>query len=154
MERVIEINGKDITLSNNNEWIFIYNDQFGHDIVETIMPLISAGMQVIGGILDEVGDTGTIDARDVLKIYNSEAMRDAFVYLMTARLTDLIDITWSMARAADPNIKPVRQWSRDIEVFPIDVVAPAVADLLLRGFASSKNLERLRDRLKVTRPEK
>lgn len=154
MIKTIEINNKEITLSNNNEWIFIYNDQFGRDIIETIMPLISAGLQVVGGIIEELGDAKNLDVRDVAKIYNTDAMRDAFIYLMTIRLTDLIDITWSMAKAADPDIKPPRQWAREIENFPVDIVAPAVADLLTRGLASSKNLDRLRDRIKALRPEK
>lgn len=154
MNKTIEINGNEITLSNNTEWIFIYNDQFGHDIVETIMPLLSGAFQIVGGIIDELGGTGTLTVNDIGRIYNSQAMQDAFVYFMTVRFTDFINITWSMAKAADNSIKEPRRWVRELGEFPVDVIAPAVSDLIIKGFISSKNLERLREKINELRPTK
>ena len=154
MQKVITINDKDITLSNNNAWLFIYSDQFGHDIVETIMPVLSAGLQIVGGIVDELGDTRDVDLRDVVKIYNSGAMQDAIVYLMTLRVTDLINIVWSMAKAADDTIRPPKQWARDLEEFPVDEIVPVVADLLVSGMVSKKNRGRLREMVATLKPEK
>lgn len=153
MEKIITINEQEIRLSNNNEWLFIYNDQFGHDIVETIMPVLSAGFQAIGAVIEEVGGEKSIDIRDVMKAYNSGAMQDAIIYLMSLRMTDLIAITWAMAKASDPSIKPPRSWAKDLGEFPIDEVVPVIVELLISGMVSSKNRERLRTMLTSLRPQ-
>ena len=61
-----------------------------------------------------------------------------------------------MAKAADETIDPPRKWVRQFDAFPLDEIVPEVGELMLKGFASSKNLERLRTmlgRLK-TQPKK
>ena len=49
-----------------------------------------------------------------------------------------------MAKAADETIEPPKKWVRQFDTFPVDVVLPAVYDMLLKGFVSSKNLKRLK----------
>lgn len=154
MEKTITINDHEIILSNNNEWLFIYSDQFGHDIVETIMPVLAAGFQTIGAIVEEVGSVKEIDLIDILRAYNSGAMQDAIVYLMSLRITDLINITWAMAKAADPTIKPPRNWAKEIGSFWADEVVPVLAELLINGTVSVKNRERLRTMLTDLQPQK
>jgi hypothetical protein len=56
----------------------------------------------------------------------------------------IINVTWAMAKAADENIEPPKRWVRQFEEFPLDVVFPAVYDLVVKGFVSSKNLKRLK----------
>lgn len=153
MEKVIKIEEKEITLSNATEWIFIYNDQFGHDIVETITPMISSAVQIIGGLLDEVGDNADLDSRTFARLYNTEAMDRALIYISTMRMTDIISIAWSMAKAADDSVPLPRQWVKQFESFPLDVIAPAIVELLIRGFSSSKNWERLQSLIKAVQPK-
>lgn len=56
----------------------------------------------------------------------------------------VVNVTWAMAKAADESIDPPKKWARQFEEFPLDVVGPAVLDLVLKGFVSSKNLKRLK----------
>jgi hypothetical protein len=56
----------------------------------------------------------------------------------------IINVTWAMAKAADEDIEPPKRWVRQFEEFPLDVVVPAVYELVLKGFVSSKNLKRLK----------
>ena len=49
-----------------------------------------------------------------------------------------------MAKAADENIEPPKRWVRQFDEFPLDVVGPAVFDMAMKGFISSKNLKRLK----------
>ena len=37
-----------------------------------------------------------------------------------------------------------KRWVRQFDEFPLDVVGPAVFDMVLKGFVSSKNLKRLK----------
>jgi hypothetical protein len=50
-----------------------------------------------------------------------------------------------MAKAADEDIDPPKRWVRQFDEFPLDVVVPAVYELVLKGFVSSKNLKRLKN---------
>lgn len=147
---------KTITLSNATEWAFIYSDQFGHDIVDTLAPVLSTGVQIIGGILEELGDDTEIDKDAIVKLYDSDAIQRALIYFTTIKITDLINITWAMAKAADETIGTPRAWVKEnfTGEFPLDLIAPAVASLLVRGFVSSKNLERLQEQIEKLRPEK
>ena len=57
----------------------------------------------------------------------------------------IINVTWAMAKAADEDIDPPKRWVRQFDEFPLDVVVPAVYELVLKGFVSSKNLKRLKN---------
>ena len=48
-----------------------------------------------------------------------------------------------MAKAADENINPPKKWVRQFDSFPVDVIAPTIFEMAIKGFMSSKNLERL-----------
>ena len=77
---------------------------------------------------------------------------DILIPLMqTEFLTTIVNMTWAMAKAADETIDPPKQWVRQFNSFPVDVVAPAVYDLAMKGFVSSKNLTRLRSLIEKLR---
>ena len=154
MEKIITINEKEIKLTNNSLWTFIYRDTFGVDLVESLMPVLAAGMQIAGGLLDELGDTRDVEIADVLRARNSDAINDAYIYLATMKLTEIMQMTWAMAKAADENIKPVYNWIRDVGDFPLDVIVPAVVELLMNEFVSLKNRERLQKKMPDLQPIK
>ena len=69
----------------------------------------------------------------------------------------VINVTWAMAKAADESIEPPKKWVRQFDEFPLDVVGPAVFDMIIKGFVSSKNLKRLenlRTSLKELQPSR
>lgn len=154
MEKTITINNNEITLTNNSEWLYIYREQFGVDLIETIMPILAAAFQVVGGLVEEIGDTKNVEIKDVARIYASEAIQNAYIYLATARITDAINIAWAMAKAADNSTKPPRNWVRDLGDFPTDVIIPAIIELILNEFVSSKNLDRLQEMARNLQPKK
>ena len=70
---------------------------------------------------------------------------DVLMPMYQAEFVDLIvNVTWAMAKAADESIEPPKRWVRQFEEFPLDEVGPAVFDMVLKGFVSSKNLKRLK----------
>ncbi len=65
--------------------------------------------------------------------------------LFQTEFVDLvINVTWAMAKAADESIDPPKRWVRQFDAFPLDVIGPAIFDMVLKGFVSSKNLKRLK----------
>ena len=141
MNKTIKISkDKELVISNNLAWAMIYKSQFGHDIVPDIMPIVSAITKLLG----ELSKANGKDVASVLKSLDGDSLQDALIELCALQFTDFINLTWAMAKANDDDIETPDKWVRQFDHFPIDVIAPAVFDLLLKGLVSSKNLKSLR----------
>ena len=142
MEKIIKIGKQEVRLNNNVAWTMEYRDQFGKDIVPAIMPLIASVIEGVSTIIADAGDEVTIT--NIAEAVQGRAV-DIMLPMFQAEFVDLvINVTWAMAKAADEDIEPPKQWVKQFDSFPLDVVAPAVYDMLLKGFVSSKNLKRLK----------
>lgn len=142
MEKIINIGGVDVKLSNNVGWTMEYRDQFGEDIIPKLLPMAQSITEALAAVFSEYGANG-FDAKTIAEALQGRTL-DIMIPLTQLSFTDLIiGITWAMAKDADPNIDPPRQWVRQFESFPVDEIVPEVLDLVKRGFTSSKNLSRL-----------
>ena len=152
MEKIIKIGKQEVRLNNNVAWTMEYRDQFGKDILPAIMPLFASMLESAAAIFED--NDGELTVADVLSSIEGRTM-EILLPLFQAEFVDLIiNVTWSMAKAADENIEPPKKWVRQFDSFPVDIVAPAALELALKGFMSSKNLERLtslKKSLKVTK---
>ena len=144
MEKVIKIGKQEVRLNNNVAWTMEYRDQFGKDIVPALMPVIASMIEGVSTIVAETGKT-EISVVDVAESIQGRAMEVLLPMFQVEFVDVVINVTWAMAKAADENIAPPKQWVKQFETFPLDVVAPAVYDLVLKGFVSSKNLKRLKE---------
>ena len=154
MEKTIKIGNKSVRLNNNISWAIAYRDQFGRDIIPTLMPLFASALDIVSGIINETGKTDEIEITDLAKLSDGNALIDAAVHLGGFEFTDLICITWALAKCADDDIPEPREWVKQFTVFPVDVVAPEVLRLIFKGVVSSKNLKRLEDLKKRIQPKK
>lgn len=156
MEEIIKIGDKEVKLSNNIAWTMEYRDQFGKDVMESMMPIFSTLIEATSTIITESGESGEIDVRGIATAIQGRSF-ELTLPLTQLGLTDaVVNVVWAMAKAADETIDPPRKWVRQFDAFPLDEIVPEVGELMLKGFASSKNLERLRtmlERLK-TQPKK
>ena len=142
MEKVIKIGKQSVKLSNNVAWTMEYRDQFGKDIVPALMPIIASVLEGVSTVLAD--SNGNIELESIADAVTGRSM-DILLPLFQVEFVDtIVNVTWAMAKAADENIEPPKQWVRKFDRFPLDVVVPAVYDLAVKGFVSSKNLERLR----------
>ena len=145
MEKIIKIGKQEVRLNNNMAWTMEYKDQFGKDILPALMPMIASLMEGVSTILAETG--GNLTMESVAEALEGKSM-EVLLPMYQIEFVDLINITWAMAKAADEDIDPPKRWIRQFDTFPVDVIAPAVFDLVLKGSASSKNLKRLKEILK------
>lgn len=152
MEKTVQIGNKEVRLNNNIGWAIDYRDQFGQDIIPTLLPMVAAALDLIKGLLEEVEDTNNLEWRDILKLIDGDTLFDALIHLGGLEFRDFINITWAMAKCADDSIPEPRTWVKEFEVFPIDELAPTVFDLIFKGVVSSKNLTRLKDVRKNLQP--
>lgn len=143
MEKVIKIGKQEVRLNNNVAWTMEYRDQFGKDIVPALMPILASLMEGVSTIISESG-SNEVTMADIADAVQGRSM-DVLLPMFQVEFVDtIINVTWAMAKAADEDIEPPKRWVRQFEEFPLDVVAPAVYELVLKGFVSSKNLKRLK----------
>ena len=144
MEKIIKIGKTEVKLGNNVAWTMEYRDQFGRDIVPALMPILTALMEGTAAVLSESGG-GKLTAEAFGSAIEGKAL-DILLPLYQVEFVDLVvNVTWAMAKAADEDIDPPKKWVRQFkDGFPVDVVVPAVYELVTKGFVSSKNLKRLR----------
>ena len=142
MEKIINIGDKEVKLNNNAAWTMEYRDQFGKDIVPALMPVIAS---IIEGVTTVVADTGKteITVADIADAIQGRTMEIMLPMFQVEFVDVVINVTWAMAKAADESIEPPKKWVRQFDEFPLDVVGPAVFDMIIKGFVSSKNLKRL-----------
>ena len=153
MEKTIKIGDKEVRLNNNVGWTMNYRDQFGHDIVPSIMPFFIGGIDIIKGLIEGIEDSDGVDVAGILKAADTDALVDAAIHLSGVEMTDVINITWSLAKTADEDIPEPRIWVKQFETFPLDEIVPEVVALILAGMSSSKNLERLKRAIKDLQPK-
>lgn len=155
MEKVIKIGKQEVRLNNNVSWCMEYRDQFGKDIVPALMPVIASAVEGISTIISEAG-TDSVSYADIAEALRGRTL-DILLPLFQVEFVDvIINVTWAMAKAADESIAPPKQWVRQFDEFPLDVVGPAVYDLVVKGFISSKNRKRLKkisESLKTLQPK-
>lgn len=144
MESTIKIGGVDVKVNNRAGWTITYRDQFGHDIVPTLMPLFAGVFDVISGIIKETGKTDTITVEDILSVADGDALINAMIHVSGFEFVEFLYITWAMAKEADDSIPEPKTWIRQFENFYVDEVAPEIVNLAFKGMCSSKNLKRLR----------
>ena len=152
MEKTINIGDKAVRLNNNIGWALAYRDQFGQDIIPALMPLLTGALDILSGLLVETGKTKDITLEDLLTILDGDKLTDALIHLGGLELVDLVNITWALAKSADPETPEPREWVKEFETFPLDEIAPAVFGLITKGVVSSKNLKRLEDLKRSLRP--
>ena len=144
MERIINIGNKEVRLNNNVAWTMEYRDQFGKDILPAVMPLLASMIEGVSTIVAEAGEGGEMTTASIAEALQGRSF-DVLMPMYQAEFVDLvINVTWAMAKAADESIEPPKRWVRQFEEFPLDEVGPAVFDMILKGFVSSKNLRRLK----------
>lgn len=154
MIKNIRIEDKDIILSNNTIWTMIYRNQFGHDIVSTLTPVAASMADLVGGFFEGVGENGEVQLQDVIKQIDGDRLIDAVAHLSGLEFVDVLNITWSMAKAADSSVPDPMSWIAELEVFPVDTIVPEVVGLAAQGLVSTKNLIRLRQILKKVKVAK
>ena len=154
MEKIINIEGVDLKLNNQVAWTMEYKDQFGKDIVPVLIPLVSAMVEGLASVISETGTTN-LTAKQISEAFQGRSMEILLPMFQVEFVDIIINVTWALAKCADETIPEPKRWIRQFETFPLDVIVPEVYEIVMQGFVSSKNWERLKDisgKLKVLRP--
>lgn len=141
MEKIITIDGKDVKLNNNGAWAMEYQDQFGKDILPVLLPLVASIAEGIAAVLADTKDD--LSAKAIAEAIQGQTM-EILAPIYQTEVVDLVyNVTWALAKNADPDIPEPKRWIRQFDNFPLDVIVPEVYGMIMQGFTSSKNWTRL-----------
>jgi len=112
----------------------------GVNAVNRMIEVGLKGVEFIAGIFEE---NGTVNQDNISSILDSRK-DEVIVQLAGMEVMTVIQITWAMAKNANDEIEPPREWLKQFETFPIDIILPILFELIAKSFVSSKNLNRLR----------
>ena len=136
--------GQSFEINSSNGWLYIYQEQFGHDVLPVLLPAAEALIQIAANLMEKAE---TEDVAEILKNADSETISDAFITLSGMQLTTLTNIVWAMAKNADYNIEAPREWYNSYENMPWDIVMPQAIKAALQASVSKKKYDTMRQKL-------
>lgn len=133
MIKTIRIDDKDVKFSFSLASFYIYKNQFGQDAMSVILPLLA---DVIGAIDPEIiVENGEISSEKLVKTAG-----DIFDQIISVEITELADIIWAFAKAADDDIPEPALWYGSFEEFPLFDVGKELLPCLYDSLVSKKKI--------------
>lgn len=108
MEKILNIDGRQVKFKSTGAYLLRYKAQFGRDAFKDIYKLM--------GVMSEDNKIADIDALDLEVLYG---------------------MVWTLAKTADPSIPPPMEWLDDFSEFPIMDILPEVQDMILSCITST-----------------
>lgn len=115
MEKTIEIDGKKVRFKSNGATPLRYKAQFGRDYLKEILKMSS--LENINTKKKKDVDIQSLESLDFEVFYN---------------------ISWIMAKTADPTIPEPLEWLASFDEFPIVDVFPEMQELIMASLQTSK----------------
>ena len=142
MKRTFDFDGTPVELNSSMGWILIYKEQFGHDILPDLMPAIDA---VFGLSLDLIGDLNLdeIGLDEILRKLDKDMVSEALATASGLGATTMVQILWSLAKNANPDIPGPLKWINSFETIPFDEVFMPVINLIFDSCVSKKKARSL-----------
>ena len=152
MKKTIQFGEKEITFSSNASIIYIFKNQFGYDLLQKIMPVISETLRGIQTVFVEKQATETLNKDD--KIFDLSALTlgniaDLFENIYSLEATDLMNIIWVMAKANNKDIKEPEIFFTELEDFDILDCFKELAPMFLSSFISKKKMEKIMKKTQI-----
>lgn len=152
MIKTVKFGKNEILMDNNVGWTMVYRDQFGQDIIPSLMPLLAGVVDMVSGIIETAGDKKEFSMETIAELSESGKLEEAIIKAASAEFVDFINITWALAKNADDSIPEPREWVKQFDEFPVDIIGPEVFKLVFKGMVSSKNLKRMDAMIKSVHP--
>lgn len=148
MKKIIKISDdKSFEINSSSGWLYVYQEQFGHDVLPVLLPAVEALIQAFA---DMAKNSKSDSVSDILKAADEETISNAFITFSGMQLTTITNIVWAMAKNANDNIENPKEWINSFDVLPWDVVVPQVLTAALEACVSKKKFDTIRGALKIT----
>lgn len=135
MIKEIKIGDKDVKFSFGLASFYIYKNQFGQDAMTVILPLMS-------------DIANSLDPKVFYNVKNKEEKNQAIFEsiggvldeIARVEITELADIIWAFAKAADSEIPEPMKWYASFDEFPIYDVGKELLPCLYESLISKKKI--------------
>lgn len=142
MLKTIKLNdSQSIEVNSSMGWFSIYRNQFGHDILPDLLPLVESLCDLLANMFGNVKEGDSIT--EILSNVNPEDISAAFMTLSGMEITTVFNITWAMAKNAHDDIETPDEWMKKFDTFPLDVVIKELFTIIVQSVVSTKNSKRL-----------
>lgn len=145
MKKEFTIDGRPVEFNSSNGWLYLYEEQFGHDILPDLMPALEAILITVANA------TGRAEEGGFLLDIDTETIGEVVATLSGMEITTLINIAWALAKNADDTIPGPRRWVNQFDTFPVDELGPKMLELILNSSVSKKNSSRILEALQTIR---
>ncbi len=108
MEKMLTIDGRQVRLKSTGAFLLRYKAQFGRDAIQDAFRLL--------GSMDSNNQITDLGSLDLEVLYN---------------------MTWTLAKTADPSLPPPMEWLDSFSAFPLDEIVPEVIDMIASSFIST-----------------
>lgn len=146
MQKIINIDGKDVKFKASASFVYRYKQQFGRDLLTLVMPLIKSVLEVLNVFFAPQNSKGT-DMEALLSEINISSAIEKL------EIVDLFNIIWVMAKTANKDIGDPVEWYDEFDVFPVFDVAGELMDIFLPSLfiteESKKKLQTMVTRKKL-----
>lgn len=144
-------NDQSIELNGSFGWLLVYRAQFGHDILPDLMPalegILGACVKILGA---GEGKAFPKTMNEIVASLDEDALTDMWINLAGLEFTTILQIVWSMAKKADPEIEPIEEYFDQFESISLDTLLPAVFRLIIESSVSSKKAKSLLTMMNMT----
>lgn len=132
MQKTINIGGKDVNFKFTLAAFYIFKNQFGYDAMTKIVP-------TLGELLNNVSFQA-IAANNGNMAMAMDMLIGSLENVYSFEITDLLNLLWSFAKAADKDIADPIIWYGEFDEFPVYDVLQEIASPLLEALGSKKKL--------------
>ena len=133
MRKTINIDGKDVKFSFSLASFYIYKNQFGHDALSIILPLFADIANAVDP--EDITSDGVISSEKLIKVAG-----DVLDQIVNVEITEVADIIWAFAKAANSEIPEPDKWYGEFEEFPLFDVGKELLPCLYDSLVSKKKI--------------
>lgn len=142
-------NGQSLEINSSGGWLYVFQEQFGFDVLPLLMPALEAGLKAVGIAVQGADDKDKIEAAQMLANFDDENINEIMTSFSGLQLTTLLNIVWAMAKNANDNIPEPKVFYNSFDEFPSDLVIPEVVRQIINTTISKKNRVKIAARMKA-----
>lgn len=142
-------NGQSLEINSSGGWLYVFQEQFGFDVLPLLMPALEAGLKAVGIAVQGADGKDKIEAAQMLANFDDENINEIMTSFSGLQLTTLLNIVWAMAKNANDNIPEPKVFYNSFDEFPNDLVIPEVVRQIINTTISKKNRVKIAARMKA-----
>ena len=146
MIKTVQIDDRSVEINTSAGWLYKYRENFGHDILPDIMPVLESVLNAATSVLKESG--GHFDSEEILKAMDNEDLVDAFIKMAGMEIITVYNIFWALAKNANKKIPQPDEWYNSFDTTYMDEIIPVMFMGIVESSISSKNVKSLLEKFK------